>query len=111
MTRRILRITSIVLFAITIYLIYAAMTVRGSSFIDLSPLARQIFGVLALITVTAAALMWRDERKAVRIARLAVWDVTVAAIAFAVFGEQFYRRPSQELPPSASADVFPETVE
>ncbi len=63
MKKIVCNVLSLIFFICTIISLIVVVTVRGVGFIDLSSVARMIFGVTALFFVSMSLLLWQTEYK------------------------------------------------
>lgn len=65
MKKAICRILSVIMFAVTAFLIYCAITVTGSGFLDLSNIVRYVLTGMAVISGAIALVLaridWKNE--------------------------------------------------
>ncbi len=90
------RLVSVVCFGGAIWSCCRIFLVRGGGFIDFSDLERIVYGILSLLLMAAAVLIWKSDRR-VWGARLAAWVLLAGVVAFGVFGAELYIPPAREI--------------
>ncbi len=91
MKKIVCNVLSLIFFICTIISLIVVVTVRGVGFIDLSSVARMIFGVTALFFVSMSLLLWQTEYKKRKKVKLIAWFCSLCIISFGVFGYNIYK--------------------
>lgn len=100
MKKTVLRIISIILGIVAIVAVGLLLSVNhgdGGGFLDLSNLARMLYGGAAILFASLSVLTWKIDNKATRKVKVIVWVAIVAIIVVLTVICSLYRVPSVEI--------------
>lgn len=90
------RLVSVACFGGAVWSCCRIFRVRVGGFIDFSDLERIVYGILSLLLMAAAVLIWKSDRR-IWGARLAAWVLLAGVVGFGVFGSDYYIPPAREI--------------
>ncbi len=96
----ILHIISIILGIVAVVAIGLILAVNhgdGGGFLDLSTLARMIYGGVAILFASLSVVTWKIDNKATRKTKVIVWAAIVAIIIILIVTCSLYRVPAVEI--------------